>query len=142
MRFLYPDQTWGSVASSVSSEPAEFFWQYLEPVPLHGERKCIEAIQGVVEVLDAAIKGAGVDRDGNQVESQDVIELLRVLGLEGFKNVKDWMFVVAIPLHLWQGKNWNMNLKYTHDWDYICSNLTSSWPQKISQFQGPFANGR
>lgn len=138
MRLLYPDQIWGSIASSGVVWAAESFWQYMEPVRLHGEPKCIEAIQGVVEMLDTAIAEAGVDEDGHQVKSYEVVELMKMFGLEKLKCVKDWMFVVLLPIAQWQGRNWDRSLDFVDDWDYFCSNLTSLSSGRTSRFQIPF----
>lgn len=138
MRLLYSDEIWGSIASSGAVWAAESFWQYFEPVRLHGEPNCIEAIQGVVEVLDTAIAEAGVDEDGNQIKSDEVVELMKMFGLEKLKSVKDWMFVIVLPIYQWQGKNWDRSLEFVDDWGYFCSNLTSLSPGRISRFQMPF----
>ncbi|KAL9118326.1 MAG: hypothetical protein Q9187_005131, partial [Circinaria calcarea] len=91
--------------------------------------------------LDKAIEEAGVDENGNQIKSHEVIKLMSMFGLEDLNSVRDWMLVVALPMYLWQGKNWDMNLEHTHDWDYFCTNLTSPSPQKSSSFQVPLLAG-
>ena len=138
MRLLYPDQIWGSIASSGVVWTAESFWQYFEPVRLHGKPNCIEAIQGVVEMLDTAIAEAGVDEDGNHIKSSEVVELMKMFGLENLNSVKDWMSAIVLPIDLWQGKNWDRSLDFTADWDYFCSNLTSFSSGRTSRFQIPF----
>jgi Serine carboxypeptidase S28 len=126
VKLLYPDQIWGSIASSGVVWAVEDFWQYMEPIRLHAESQCISVIEGVVALLDRAIKRAGTDKHGDERKSGEVVHLMKLFGLDGLASVKDFVNAVSYPLGDWQENNWDSTLPGTSDWEWFCSNLTAS----------------
>ncbi|KAF3919129.1 hypothetical protein ABW21_db0207391 [Orbilia brochopaga] len=114
LQVAYPDSYYGSLASSAVVWADENFWEYNEPVRLHGDPICIAILEETARRVDT------YSASGGSVWQQ-FKELFGVKGL-GDKDSAGYIFGV---LGSWQDGNWNKLESGATSWDRFCTNITN-----------------
>ncbi|KZV92277.1 hypothetical protein EXIGLDRAFT_692920 [Exidia glandulosa HHB12029] len=124
MRVLYPDLTFGAIASSAVTHAAIVFWEYYEVIRLHAPTDCVARIQRTIELVDRILQ----------------VKLLRkplkkLFGLEDLEHDDDFASVLEAPLGGWQARNWDPAVSGT-SFEAFCSVLEGEQLQPVKL--GPF----
>ncbi|KAG0175495.1 hypothetical protein DFQ28_000083 [Apophysomyces sp. BC1034] len=93
MRYKYSDIVFASIPASAPVEARYNFYEYFEPIRKYGPKKCIRAIEAVVQHVDRILFGTS-EKSKAQLKAQ--------FGLEDLKYDDDFASALTTPMGLWQ----------------------------------------
>jgi hypothetical protein len=97
MRVLYPNVTFGAIASSGVTHAALSNWEYMEVIRLAADKKCSRNLQHGIEQVDHIILK----------DKSKLLALKSLFGLQNVTHSDDFASVLQNPLGNWQSKNWD-----------------------------------
>ncbi|KAL4944377.1 hypothetical protein BDV06DRAFT_233383 [Aspergillus oleicola] len=117
MRKVYPEVFWGAVSSSGVTAAIVDYWNYFEPIRLHGPGECIGTIQTITDVIDQILIG---HPDDEALHAQ----LQATYGLSSPVNNTDFVNMLQGPLGYFQSRNWDPATG-SYEFRHYCDNLTA-----------------
>ncbi|KAF2458399.1 serine carboxypeptidase S28-domain-containing protein [Lineolata rhizophorae] len=117
LRVLYPGTFWGAISSSGVTEAIYDYWQYFEPIRIHGPRACVDTTQAFVRVIDGILLRCPSDADLT-ARLKETFLLPNVTYDDDFANV------LSGGITGWQGRNWDPEVN-DPSFGYYCDNITT-----------------
>lgn len=116
LRVAYPDTFLGTISSSGVTAAIYDYWEYFEPIRVHGPPDCIYATQTLVDVIDGILI--------RQNDTALVKTLKETFGYGGVTDNRDFANIFGgVPG--WQSTNWDPELNSPTTFNY-CTNISST----------------
>ncbi|KZV92275.1 hypothetical protein EXIGLDRAFT_769142 [Exidia glandulosa HHB12029] len=124
MRVLYPDLTFGAMASSAVTHATVVYWEYLEVIRLNAPQDCVARIQSTIELVDRILDVPFLRKP-----------LKGLFGLADLEHDDDFVSVLRAPLSGWQGRNWDPAVGSTA-FEEFCATLLGdrTQPAELGEF--------
>ncbi|EJD41230.1 peptidase S28 [Auricularia subglabra TFB-10046 SS5] len=126
MRVLYPDLTFGAIASSAVTHAAIVYWEYYEVIRQSAPTGCIARLERSIDIIDRVLQVPVLRRP-----------LKKLFGLEDLEHDDDFASVLESPLGGWQGRNWDPAVSSTRFEDFcaVIEGDNKSAPIKLGPFE-------
>ncbi|KAH0585852.1 hypothetical protein H2248_007139 [Termitomyces sp. 'cryptogamus'] len=127
MKILYPELTYGSIASSAVTHAAITNWEYMEVIRRAADSKCSGDLQQSITTID------------DTLDMPFFRGLLKGLfGLQDLEHDDDFVSLLSSPLGAWQSKVWGPFDSTT--FDDFCTALTKPLGNSSTVAQLPFGS--
>ncbi|KAG6830564.1 hypothetical protein H0H92_016015 [Tricholoma furcatifolium] len=111
MKVLYPELTYGAIASSAVTHAALSNWEYMEVIRLAADPKCSSHLENSIAVIDHVL---------DQPHFRGLLKGL--FGLKGLEHDEDFVSLLSSPLGSWQSRVWSPF--GSNDFDEFCAALS------------------
>lgn len=116
LRKVYPESTWGAIASSGVTEAIADFWQIYEPAKEYGPPDCISNHLKFVNLVDNIL----FNKNDTTISS-----LKSAFGLQNLTYLDDFAVTIFEAPQAWQSRNWDPAVGSNAFYDY-CDIITST----------------
>ncbi|GJJ13198.1 hypothetical protein Clacol_007449 [Clathrus columnatus] len=117
MRVLYPEITFGAIASSAVVHAAVSYWEYYDLIRNYTSISCRDAIENTVKTVDFLLDLSKPTRTW----------VKHLFGLVGLQDDADFASVLSSPLGAWQSMNWDPTVNSTRFGEF-CDALAAQRP--------------
>ncbi|KIY62526.1 peptidase S28 [Cylindrobasidium torrendii FP15055 ss-10] len=112
MRVLYPELTYGAIASSAVTHAAILFWEYSDLIRQVADQKCINHIINTVDTVDRILGYSHVKGP-----------FKKLFGITDLEHDDDFASLLESPIGYWQAKCWDPKYGST-GFDDFCEALS------------------